>query len=285
MCTRVGDGRHNVDRTSQFVASRSAFFDDLEVFARTEHSNSYPVHLHDRWQLTWILSGVVDFCHRDGSTLLRAGDAVLAAPNEPIGGRAHRGAPFGFATMQIPADILTRWPRDRVVARHGFAIRCRELIEKLVIARNGAEQTEALDEIAARFLGSALGNYELSGERGRRHPVVKRACDMLDGALSGKLPLPELAHAVRMNHRYVISVFKDGMGIPPHKYVMGRRIESARRMLNQGQALNAVAAEAGFNDQSHLTRDFKRAFGVTPGAYQAQQCHMNFLQNFPAAVA
>jgi AraC-like DNA-binding protein len=280
MLTKVGDGRHNLDQTSRFVASRSLFFDDLEVFARTRHSNSYPVHFDDRWHLVWILSGVVDLRHRRGSTLLRAGDAILAAPGEPLAGRAHRQAPFGFATMQIPSRIFAKWPRDRVIARHDFAIQCHELVEKLVIAGSGDEQISALDEIAARFLDPHSESHELCGERRRRHPAVERACGM-DDAVMGKLPLSELADALQLNHRYMISVFKDGMGMSPHKYVMTRRIECARRMLNQGQALNTVAAEVGFNDQSHLTRDFKRVFAVTPGAYRAQQCHLNFLQNFP----
>src|SRR5712672_4535397 len=99
MCTKIGDGRHHFDQGSEFVASRSAFFPELEVFARTLHSYSYPVHLHDRWQLTWVLSGAVDLCHRQGSHILRAGDAVLAAPFEPIAGHTYQGASFGFVTL------------------------------------------------------------------------------------------------------------------------------------------------------------------------------------------
>jgi len=285
MSTRIGDRRHHLDLDSEFIACRSEFFERLEIFARTQHSNSYPVHLHDRWQLTWILSGTVDLVHRQGSTLLHAGDALLAGPFEPIGGRAYRGAPFGFVTVQIPCEILQQWPRDRIVARSGFAPHCEKLIEKLVVAGSGAEQVQALEDIAAQFLTVHSGNSELAGPRSKPHPVLRVAREMLDESLSDKLPLVLLAQAVRMNHRYVISIFKDGMGIPPHQYVMARRVECARRMVNQGNALHTVAAEVGFNDQSHLTRHFKRAFGVTPGAYQARQCHLNFMQNFPRAVA
>jgi AraC-like DNA-binding protein len=187
--------------------------------------------------------------------------------------------------VQIPCEILREWPHDRVVARAGFAAQCEGLIEKLIVARSGAEQVQALNEIAAQFLATRAGNCDLARQRSEPHPVIRVACEMLDESLAEKLPLVELAQAVRMNHRYVISIFKDGMGIPPHQYVMARRIECARRMVNQGLALNTAAVEAGFNDQSHLTRYFKRAFGVTPGAYQARQCHMNFLQNFPSATA
>src|SRR3990172_7145654 len=99
MSTRIGDRRHHVALGDEFIASRSAFIPELEVFARTHHSNSYAIHLHDRWQLTWILSGVANLWHCGGSRILHTGDAFLAAPFEPIGGRAHKGAPFGFVTL------------------------------------------------------------------------------------------------------------------------------------------------------------------------------------------
>ena len=59
------------------------------------------------------------------------------------------------------------------------------------------------------------------------------------------------------------------MGIPPHRYLTGRRLDRARRMLLAGRRPAEVAVEVGFHDQAHLTRHFKRMLGVTPGAYAA----------------
>jgi AraC-like DNA-binding protein len=285
VCTRVGDGRHHVSHTEEFLAARSDFFSDLEVFARARHANSCSIHLHDRWQLTWILSGAVDLFHRGGSHILHAGDAVLAAPFEPIGGRRYNAQPFGFVTLQIPADLLRAIDNPCVVARHGGGALCHELMSRLMSARTGAEQGAALDDLARAFTSFATHNVVLTPARTRVHPAIKRACALLDESLEEKLRLIELAQAIRMNHRYVISLFRGAMGVSPHQYVMARRIERARKLLNDGHALNTVAAEIGFNDQSHLTHHFKRTFGVTPGAYQARHCHMNFLQNFPLPAA
>lgn len=289
---RIGDGRHHVDRGNEFIASRSAFFADLEVFAREEHTNCYPYHVHDRWQLTWVLSGTVNLAHHGGSHLLRSGDAVLAAPLEPIAGRLDNNVPFGFVTMQIPSELISplrsgREPGavERVIARSDGAAICQKLITRLMLASDGQAQREAIDEAIARFISPTADSTVLCARRARAHPVVERACSILDAALEEGLPLVELADAVRLNHRYVISLFNAELGVPPHQYFMSRRIDSARRMLNQGQPLTTVAAAAGYNDQSHLTRDFKRTFGVTPGAYQARHCHMNFLQNFPQTVS
>jgi AraC-like DNA-binding protein len=58
------------------------------------------------------------------------------------------------------------------------------------------------------------------------------------------------------------------MGTPPHRYLVQVRVQSAHALLALGtekRSLAEVAAAAGFSDQSHLTRHFKRVLGVTPG--------------------
>jgi AraC-like DNA-binding protein len=55
----------------------------------------------------------------------------------------------------------------------------------------------------------------------------------------------------------------------PSDYQRQLRVRAARRLLGQGVSPARAAAEAGFADQAHLTRWFRRYYGVTPGAYRA----------------
>ena len=59
-------------------------------------------------------------------------------------------------------------------------------------------------------------------------------------------------------------------GLPPHQYVIARRVERARQLLQAGTNLSLaeVALRAGFSDQSHFCRHFKRLVGVTPGRFR-----------------
>ncbi|MGX1282843.1 helix-turn-helix transcriptional regulator [Bradyrhizobium elkanii] len=57
------------------------------------------------------------------------------------------------------------------------------------------------------------------------------------------------------------------LGIPPHTFRLLARLNLARQLLRAGEPIAAVAADAGFSDQSHLTRLFRRTFGTTPGVY------------------
>ena len=56
-------------------------------------------------------------------------------------------------------------------------------------------------------------------------------------------------------------------GIAPYAYVTGQRVDRARRLLLDGRSASEAAVEAGFHDQAHLTRHFKRVLGTTPGVF------------------
>jgi AraC-like DNA-binding protein len=64
-----------------------------------------------------------------------------------------------------------------------------------------------------------------------------------------------------------VRCFGGRFGLPPHRYLTGRRVDRARRLLLAGAPAADVAAATGFTDQAHLTRHFKRYLGTTPGRY------------------
>jgi AraC-like DNA-binding protein len=73
---------------------------------------------------------------------------------------------------------------------------------------------------------------------------------------------------VHAHPTHLVRAFSGAYGIPPHQYLMSRRVERARRLLLEGRAPGEVAVETGFYDQSHLNRHFKRLVGVAPGRYR-----------------
>ena len=65
-------------------------------------------------------------------------------------------------------------------------------------------------------------------------------------------------------------LFQRATGLPPHQFVIARRVERARQLLQTGSdfSLAEVAAHAGFSDQSQFSHHFKRIVGVTPGQFR-----------------
>jgi AraC-like DNA-binding protein len=80
--------------------------------------------------------------------------------------------------------------------------------------------------------------------------------------------LGELALVTGVGPFALMRAFQAETGLPPHAYLNQHRVRQARQLLDRGVPPAAAAAEAGFADQAHLTRHFKRVMGVPPGAYQ-----------------
>jgi AraC family transcriptional regulator len=79
-----------------------------------------------------------------------------------------------------------------------------------------------------------------------------------------------MAAAAHLSAYHFARQFKAATGLPPHQYVILRRVEQARQLLQGGTDLSLaeVAAGAGFSDQSQFSRHFKRLVGVTPGQFR-----------------
>jgi AraC-like DNA-binding protein len=73
-----------------------------------------------------------------------------------------------------------------------------------------------------------------------------------------------------MSSYQLIRVFKHSVGMAPHAYLVQRRVAMAKQLLLRGQPLRQVAIEVGYCDQGHLTREFRRFFGVPPSRSRRQ---------------
>ncbi|MGF6239981.1 AraC-like DNA-binding protein [Paraburkholderia sp. GAS38] len=82
------------------------------------------------------------------------------------------------------------------------------------------------------------------------------------------LRLEEICAAADLSASYLIRAFKDRYGMTPHAYLVNCRIEYSRSQLKRGRAIAEVAAEAGFADQAHLQRAFRKFVAATPGQYR-----------------
>jgi AraC family transcriptional regulator len=102
--------------------------------------------------------------------------------------------------------------------------------------------------------------------RGRLRAVV----EYIEEHLEASPTLEQIAAVARLSPYHFARQFKTATGLPPHEYVIARRVERAKQFLQGGGDLSLAeaAAHAGFSDQSQLSRHFKRLVGVTPGQFR-----------------
>jgi AraC family transcriptional regulator len=101
----------------------------------------------------------------------------------------------------------------------------------------------------------------------------RRLCaviEYIEEHLDASPTLEQMAAVARLSSYHFARQFKAATGMPPHEYVITRRVERAKQLLQGGAdiSLAEVAAQAGFSDQSQFSRHFKRLLGITPGQFR-----------------
>ncbi len=121
-----------------------------------------------------------------------------------------------------------------------------------------------------------IGRTPEQEEVGARPPYSARIRDVIahiEANYSAAIPLEHLAAIANVGVIRLITSFRREVGIPPHRYQCDVRVREAQAMLRRGVTPAVAALEAGFFDQSHLTRHFKRVCGSTPGKYRGENRH------------
>src|SRR5256886_9119632 len=98
---------------------------------------------------------------------------------------------------------------------------------------------------------------------------LRRVLAYVEEHLAEHITVTDLANVACLSIFHFTRAFAAAMGVPPHRYVSQRRLESAKAMIATGRAsLSEIALHCRFSSQSSLTRAFRRATGVTPAEYR-----------------
>jgi AraC family transcriptional regulator len=142
--------------------------------------------------------------------------------------------------------------------------------------RAGVQTGAALDRIYGEGLSTALaahllreyGAAVLAPKRqygGLPRAKLVRALEYIQDQLDTDLTVSGIAQAVDLSPYHFTRLFKESTGQSPHQYVVDARVRKAKELLTTGKfTISEAAFHLGFADQSHLTRHFKRVFGLPP---------------------
>ncbi|HEX8045332.1 helix-turn-helix domain-containing protein [Rhizobium sp.] len=100
---------------------------------------------------------------------------------------------------------------------------------------------------------------------------LRRAHDTINARLDRDVSLAQLASNCGLSTSHFARAFARSTGIPPHRWLMQRRVDRAKELMRKGTPLAEIALMCGFSDQSHLTRVFSQSVGLTPGRWRESQ--------------
>lgn len=123
-------------------------------------------------------------------------------------------------------------------------------------------------QLLRQHSSSSTQQSSLPRSRSLARATLKPALAYIEDNLATNLSLSELAASVNLSPYYFARLFKATIGLPPHQYVIQRRIERAKLLLaGTNQSLTIIAQATGFASESHLALHFRRLTGVAPGRY------------------
>jgi AraC-like DNA-binding protein len=244
----------------------------IETIRAHFEGHAYDPHSHEQYLVGVTEDGVQEFTCRRQVQRSTAGRVILMEPGEAHDGRAPRGASFRYLALYLPQAWLPRALGFRAPVDEDHALAraihraWRRLVDETAPRLAVDDALDRLRQALEAHCGRAVAAP--AAERSATR-AVRRARDLLH-ALGDEDPgLEELARRAGAASRFQLSRdFRAAFGLPPHAYLVQLRLAEARRRLASGETPATAAAAAGFADQSHLGRWFRRAYRMTPAAYR-----------------
>ncbi|MGY1754530.1 AraC family transcriptional regulator [Blastococcus sp. SYSU D01042] len=256
---------------AEVVAWRPAVPGLTEVLHARFTDHAYPAHTHDAWTLLLVDSGAVRYDldrHPHGAS---AAAVTLLPPGVPHDGRSQFPGGFRKRVLYLEPGTLGTDRVGPAVDSPAFADDVlRDRISHLHAAlRPRTEELEAQSRLAfvLERLGQHLDRAVAPAPAVRDARVADGLRELLDARVADGVDLGEAAARFGVTPTHLVRAFTRRHGLPPHRYLTGRRIDRARRLLLDGVPAAEVALAVGFHDQPHLTRHFRRMLATTPVAY------------------
>jgi AraC-like DNA-binding protein len=255
------------------IAPSCAGLERVEAFFA---GHGFDPHRHDTYAIGHTIQGVQSFRYRGAARTSVPGQVFVLHPDETHDGRAGTRDGFRYRILYVEPRLI----HDALSQTHGALPFVRDVVSNdPVLARAilpALEDIESPLEDLQRDqtvldLGEALAAADtaLAPRRSsaRHWRAVARARDCLEANLAKGVGSSELEALTGLSRYDLARQFRACLGTSPYRYLVMRRLDRARVLIRRGKSLADVALASGFADQSHLTRHFKKAYGVSPGAW------------------
>lgn len=218
-------------------------------------------------------------------------NVVVIHPDEMHNGRAGAMSGFRYKMLYIEPRLVRDalrgtannlpFLRFPVSTSSSLLDALRPALDDLGRALEPLERDQALFGIAHALL--ALDGSARRAQRSHATCAfaVEKARQFLDAHFARTVASEEL-EAITGLTRYALSRhFRARLGTSPYRYLTMRRLDRVKSMIHAGDSLAEAAQASGFADQSHMTRHFGRAFGMSPGRWQALHVPLRIVESRP----
>ena len=236
-----------------------------------------PLHVHDRATVAVVLRGSFDGLARGRYHPCPIGSVFTEPAGEPHGNRFQGVGATVLVVQPDPAQREQVEPFAELLATSAY----RRDASVLALAHRAARELNAADAVAPLALQglvlemlavTARAEQTASADRHHRAPQwLEQARAMLRDRYREQVSVTEIAAAVGVHPVHFTRTFRVHYGTGVAAYLRGLRLDqAARELAATDSSIADIATQAGFYDQAHFTRSFKRQYGTTPHRYRIE---------------
>lgn len=236
-------------------------------------ARGYEMHRHDTYAIGRTLSGIQSFNYRGALRNSRPGGTMVLHPDEKHDGQAGAEDGFHYRIAYIEPAAIQSVLRGRPLPYvHGgisddprlFAATDR-ILRSVEDRIETFEYHDALYDLA-HALEAAAGTAPASGKKLIDYHSAEMARQYLH-ELPQTATMEYLEQLCGRDRWSLSRDFRTLFGTSPYRYLTMRRLDAVKTALRTGQTLAETAFSSGFADQSHMTRQFSKAFGISPARW------------------
>ena len=250
------------------VTTRLPFLDGVELKDATFRGMTFPPHFHEAVSIGLVESGLEHLARRGTSLVVPTGAIVVVDAGEVHAHAAVDAAPWRYRALYVSPDVIAHRRRRRGLdpspsLRLPGVLRLEApLVASFRALRREADVLHLID-----------GLLDGDGDDAPPEPAVREAA-MLEAASVLRAAGPDRVSTALLARRFglgpyqLVRAFRTVHGVTPAVFQQIERVNRARQLLFGPLPLAEIALAAGFFDQSHLVRHFKRYTGTTPSDFR-----------------
>lgn len=241
----------------------------------------YAAHSHAHWSVGAVTSGVSTFIYRDASHRISAGDLVMMNPYWVHACNPIANQPWAYLMLYVDARWMSElryqlgllpspeWQdiATAVIRQPSLYTQYCDMAGCLLDEQASlAHKKQELDAFLTTLMNQLAQETPLAQTPTPR--LLAQVADYLRDHCASDISLDDLSQRTGYSAGHLIRAFKQHYGLTPHAYLINQRIQLGQAALRQGQPIVEAALTAGFNDQPHFQRTFKRLVAATPNQYR-----------------
>lgn len=240
----------------------------------------YAKHSHDTFSIGVIRSGRADYINQATRQCAGPGSVVVMNPGDVHGCNPIADEPWSYRMLYVDHAWLGRlqqaWGGSADQAFRPFAATMSTSPALYAgfnrffdVLTDGAADPLLKQSASVAFFEQVQSSFAPATriEPDANHKLA-RAAEYISDNCTAALKLDDICAVADLSPSYLIRAFRKHYGMTPHTYLLNRRVQRARGLLQRGAALADVALATGFSDQAHFQRIFKQFLAATPGQYR-----------------